>query len=95
MNAAFPPFAGEFVANGDAAHPFFDPVVGITLILIDLSHPLHGEFGIFDFLHPLITDFGQPAFERFGFGAGYRLNDPKSVGRIDAVSFVTLSISRS
>ena len=82
----------EFVANGDAAHPFFDPAVGITLILADLSHALHGEFRIFDFLNPLITDFGQPAFERLGLGAGYRLDDPKSIGRVDAVGFATLSV---
>src|ERR1035437_3759730 len=34
-DAAFFPFVGEFVADGDGAHSFLDPILGVAFGLVD------------------------------------------------------------
>ena len=65
----------------------------MVVVLVKLPHPLLGEFGIFDFLDPLIADLGEPSFERFGLGAGDGLNDAERGFGVDAIGFVSLAIS--
>jgi len=93
-DAAVLPFVGEFIAHGDAADAFLDPVVGVSFVLIDLAHALLGEFWIFDFLDALIADFREPAFEGFGLGGGDGLDDAEGGFGVDAVCFVTLAVGR-
>jgi len=69
-HTAFLPFAGEFIANGNSTDTLLDPIVGVSLIQIELPHPLLGEFGILDLLYPLIANLGQPALERSALGLG-------------------------
>lgn len=58
----------EFIADGDAAQAFFDPLFRVAFLLIDRPHALGGEFGVFDFFEAFVADFGEPALEGFGFG---------------------------
>ena len=53
-----------------------------------------GEVGVFDLLYPLVADLGKPAFERFGLGAGDRLDDAKDGFGGDAFPSKEVSFSR-
>ena len=77
-DAALLPLVGQLVADGDAAHALFDPRFGVTLGEVESAGALGGEFGVFDFLHAFVADFGEPAFERLGFGAGDGLDQTEN-----------------
>jgi hypothetical protein len=70
LDAAFLPLVGQLVADGDAAHPRFDPGGGVALGAVEGAGALGGEFGVLDFLHAFVAHLGEPAFERLGLGAG-------------------------
>jgi len=91
-NATFLPFVGQFVTDGNATDALFDLVVGVALLLIEGAHPLLGQFGVFDLLHTLVADLRQPAFERFGLGAGNGLNDGEGGLGVDAIGNAILAI---
>ena len=70
LHASRLPLVGQFVADGDAAKAFFDPILGIAHLLVELSHPFGGEFGILDFLKTFVADLGEPELEWLGSGRG-------------------------
>ena len=71
------PIVGEFVAGFLAGHALLDPLVTATVFLPGGASAFEGERGIGNFLHPLVADFGQPEFDRFGFRAGHTLDEPQ------------------
>ena len=85
FDSAFFPFPGEFIADGDGAHALLDPFVGITLGFVKGASAFGSQLGIFYFLDALVADFGQPAFEGFGFGTWDRLNEPKETFGVPAL----------
>jgi len=42
LNTVFLPFLGQFLADGDAAHALFDPVVGVALGFVKFPTALCG-----------------------------------------------------
>lgn len=93
LNSAFLPSAGQFVTDGNATDALFDPIVGVAFVLIEFPHPLLGKLWILDFLDALVSDLRQPAFERFGLGAGDGLDDAESGFGVDRISLVPFSVS--
>ena len=90
FDAALFPFAGEFVADGDAAQSLFNPRFGIAFLLVNSPHPFGSEFWVFDLLESLVADLREPAFEGFGFGRWDGLDETKElfgVGRTDRADF--------
>ena len=49
---------------------------------------LSREFRVFDLLDAFVADFGQPAFERLGLGAGDGLDEPKDALGVPALEFL-------
>ncbi|KAF0126113.1 MAG: hypothetical protein FD154_1381 [Elusimicrobia bacterium] len=92
FNVTFFPLIGQFFAYGNAAHPFFYPFIRIAFSLEKSPRPFCGKFGVLYLLHPLITDFCQPAFERLGFWGRDGLNYPENSLSIGAVSFVFFTV---
>ena len=86
--AAFLPFVGQFVTDGDAAHALLDPRVGVTFGEVEGASALGGEFGIFDFLHAFIADFSEPAFEGLGLGTGDGLDQAENAFGMPADEFL-------
>ena len=76
---------GEFVADGDGAHPLLDPVVGIAFGLVKGASAFGGEFRVFNFLDAFVTDFGEPALERLSLGAGNGLNQAEDAFGVPAL----------
>jgi hypothetical protein len=74
FDAAFFPLVGQLVSDGDAAHPFFDPHLGVALGEVEGADALRRELGIFDFLHALIAHLGEPTFKRLRLRAGNGLD---------------------
>ena len=85
FDAALFPFVGEFIADGDGAHAFLDPVVGVTFGFVKGAGAFGGELGILDFLDALVADFGQPAFEGFCFGTGDGLDEAEEAFGVPAL----------
>ena len=84
-HAALLPFVGEFVADGDGTHPFLNPIVRIALGFVEGTGAFGGEFGVFNFLNAFVADAGEPAFERFGLGAGDGLNQAEDAFGVPAL----------
>ncbi len=84
-DAALFPFVGEFIADGDGAHPLFNPVIGIALGLVKRAGALGGELRVFDLLDALIADPGKPAFEGLGLGAGNGLDQAEDAFGVPAL----------
>jgi hypothetical protein len=82
------PFPGEFIADGDGAHALLDPVVGIAFGFVEGAGAFGGQLGILDLLDAFVTDFGQPALEGLGFGAGDRLNEAEEAFGVGAVELL-------
>lgn len=57
LDAAFFPFVGELVADGDGSHTLFYPLVGIALGFVEGAGAFGGQLGIFDFLDAFVADF--------------------------------------
>lgn len=87
------PLIGEFVPDGDAWQAFFDPFFRVTLLLVDLTHALGGEFRVFDLFEPLVADLGEPEFERFGFGGWDGLDDTQELFGIGDIGHALFSVS--
>ena len=84
-DAALFRFIGEFIADGDGAHPFLDPVVGAAFGLVEGAGAFGSEFGVLDLLDTFVADFGQPAFEGLGLGAGDGLDDAEEAFGVGAI----------
>lgn len=89
------PLIGQALADGDAPQPFVDPLLGIALLLKEVLHARHGEFGVFDLVDPLLADPGQPAFERLDLGRGNGLDDPEHGLGVGAIGEPHLAIRGS
>lgn len=85
FDAALFPFVGEFIADGDGAHAFLDPVVGVTFGFVEGAGTFGSELGILDFLDALVADFGQPAFEGLCFGTGDGLDEAEEAFGVPAL----------
>jgi|GEM_PF-6673596 len=85
FHAAFLPFVGQFVADGDGTHPLFNPVVGVAFGFVDGAGAFGGEFRVFNFLNAFVADAREPAFERLGFGAGDGLDKAEDAFGIPAL----------
>ncbi len=88
LHAAFLPLAGQLVANGDAAHALLDPGLGVAFGEVEGPGAFAGELGVFDFLHALKTDLGEPAFEGFGLWTGDGLDEAENALGVPAGQFL-------
>ncbi|MBV6504889.1 MAG: hypothetical protein ILNGONEN_00444 [Syntrophorhabdaceae bacterium] len=86
--AAIFPFVSQILPNRDAAQTLIDPLFGIAFLFIQLLHARHGQFGIFDFVDPLLADARQPAFERLGLGRGDGLDQAQDALGVPALEFL-------
>src|SRR4030043_149773 len=79
------PLVGKFFPNRNATHTFFDPIVGITLRLVECPRPLCRQLWVFYFLYPLIANLCKPAFERLRLGRRDGLNDAEDAFSVGTV----------
>ena len=49
----------------------------------------HGQLGVFELVNPLFAHPRQPAFERFGLGAGNGLDQAEEAFGVPALDFLT------
>src|SRR4030042_3429267 len=64
------PLVRKFFPDGNTAHPLFDPIVGVTLRLVERPRPFRRQLRVFDLLSPLVAYLCQPPLEGFGFRGG-------------------------
>ena len=87
-HAALLPLIRQVLPHGNAAQALVDPLLGVTLFLIQVLHAAHGQLGVLDFVQPLFAHLGQPAFERLGLGAGDGLDQAKYALRVPALQLL-------
>jgi len=87
------PFVGQTLPDGDTSHPFINPRLRITLLLVEFLHPAHDQFGVFNFVYALPAHPCQPALERFHFGRWDGLNNPEQGFRIGTVCSIKLTVA--
>ena len=75
LYVVFDPIVGELIAGFLAGHALLNPLVAAAMLLPHLAGTVEGQSRVGHFLHPLVTDFGQPEFDRLGFGAGDALDE--------------------
>jgi len=85
LDAAFFPLAGQFIADGNGAHPFLDPVVGIAFGFVEGAGAFGGQFRVLNFLDAFVAHPGEPAFERLGLGAGNALDETEDALGVPAL----------
>ena len=84
------PVVGEFVAGFLPGHALLNPLLAAAMFLPGGAGAFEGAGGVGHLLHPLVTDFGQPEFDRLGLGAGNALDEAKQglgIGNIGEVAF--------
>jgi hypothetical protein len=92
--AAVLPLVGEVQSNGDASEPFVDPFLRVALLLVELLHPAHRQFGVLDLVKAFLPQACQPALEWFDLGAGDRLDEAEDAFRVPALEFLRPAGSR-
>ena len=88
------PVVGELVAGFLPGHPLLDPLLAASVLLPSGAGAFEGKRGIGHFLHPLVTDLGEPELDRLRLGAGHALDEPQQslcVGDVGEAHFAVVS----